>query len=142
MVVMEIKVYEHKTQYYETDKMGIIHHSNYIRWFEEARTDYMEQIGLRYDTMEAHGVGIPVLGISCQYKSMTRFGETVTIEVKGIQYNGIKMKLGYIIRDKKTQEIRCTGESQHCFLDEQGNPVSIKKSYHDWHAVFESMLEK
>ena len=139
---MEIKVYEHKTQYYETDKMGIIHHSNYIRWFEEARIDYMEQMGLRYDTMETHGVGIPVLGISCQYKSMTRFGETVTIEVKGIQYNGIKMKLGYTIRDKKTQKIRCTGESQHCFLDEQGNPVSIKKSCHDWHAVFESMLEK
>jgi len=136
---MEIKVYEHKTQYYETDKMGIIHHSNYIRWFEEARTDYMEQIGLRYDTMEAHGVGIPVLGVSCQYKSMTRFGETVTIEVKKLKYNGIKMVLGYTVQDKETGEIRCTGESQHCFLDQEGCLVSLKKSHCEWHPIFEQM---
>ena len=37
----EQKAYQHKVQYYETDQMGIVHHSNYIRWFEEARTDYM-----------------------------------------------------------------------------------------------------
>ena len=37
--------YEHKTQYYETDQMGIIHHSNYIRWFEEARVDFMDRCG-------------------------------------------------------------------------------------------------
>ena len=43
---MQIVPYEHKAQYYETDKMGIIHHSNYIRWFEEARIDYMEQAGI------------------------------------------------------------------------------------------------
>ena len=49
---MEYRVYEHKTQYYETDQMGIIHHSNYIRWFEEARMDMMEQMGMGYAEME------------------------------------------------------------------------------------------
>ena len=38
----------HKVQYYETDQMGVAHHSNYIRWFEEARVDWMDQLGLRY----------------------------------------------------------------------------------------------
>ena len=42
----EQKAYQHKVQYYETDQMGIVHHSNYIRWFEEARTDYMERLRL------------------------------------------------------------------------------------------------
>ena len=49
---MKLRVYEHKTQYYETDQMGIIHHSNYIRWMEEARMDLMDQIGLSYKEME------------------------------------------------------------------------------------------
>ena len=52
----KMKPYKHKVQYYETDQMGIVHHSNYIRWFEEARTDYMEQMGLGYDQMEEKGI--------------------------------------------------------------------------------------
>ena len=54
------RAYSHKVQYYETDQMGIVHHSNYIRWFEEARTDLMEQMGLGYDEMEARGILSPV----------------------------------------------------------------------------------
>ena len=50
--------YEHKVQYYETDGMGIVHHSNYIRWFEEARVDLLEQLGFGYrdliDVIEGH----------------------------------------------------------------------------------------
>ena len=42
---MEVYSYKHKVQYYETDQMGIVHHSNYIRWFEEARIDFLEKIG-------------------------------------------------------------------------------------------------
>lgn len=49
---MKFEVYEHKTQYYETDQMGIIHHANYLHWFEEARIDIMEQMGMGYDMME------------------------------------------------------------------------------------------
>ena len=49
----KLKSYTHKVQYYETDAMAIVHHSNYIRWFEEARLDYLEQIGLPYDEIES-----------------------------------------------------------------------------------------
>ena len=45
---MKLRVYEHKTQYYETDQMGIIHHANYLHWFEEARVDMMDQMGMGY----------------------------------------------------------------------------------------------
>ncbi len=48
VITMMIRPYLHNAKYYETDQMGIIHHSNYIRWFEEARIDYMNQIGLTY----------------------------------------------------------------------------------------------
>ena len=49
---IKIRPYEHHAKYYETDQMGIIHHSNYIKWMEEARMDLMEQIGLSYKQME------------------------------------------------------------------------------------------
>ena len=39
-------MYTHRVQYYETDQMGIVHHSNYIRWFEEARIDWMRDCGI------------------------------------------------------------------------------------------------
>lgn len=76
-----MEVYRHKTQYYETDQMGIVHHSNYIRWFEEARTDFLEKLGMGYDRMEAEGIISPVLSVSCEYRTMTHFGETVAIAV-------------------------------------------------------------
>ena len=39
-----MNLYQHKVQYYETDKMGIVHHSNYVRWMEEARIDFLTNI--------------------------------------------------------------------------------------------------
>ena len=132
-------IYEHKIQYYETDQMKIVHHSNYIRWFEEARVFILEAYNMGYDRLEALGIISPVLGVTAEYKSMSRFGESVQIEVKLTSYNGVKFALVYTIRDKATGEIRCTGESRHCFLNEEGKPISLKRSFPEIHQVFEEM---
>lgn len=139
---MQIVPYEHKAQYYETDKMGIIHHSNYIRWFEEARIDYMEQAGIHYQDLEEDGLMIPVLEVESQYKNMTRFGETVCIAVRPISYNGIRMRIGYVITEKESGQVRCTGETAHCFLDEKGSPVFLKKGSPRWHERFLNMIKE
>ena len=76
-----MRPYQHKVQYYETDRMGITHHSNYIRWMEEARVDFLEQLGWGYDRLEALGVGSPVLGVACSYKQPTTFHDTVEVTV-------------------------------------------------------------
>ena len=60
--------FERTAKYYETDQMGIVHHSNYIRWFEEARIELMNYVGLPYRQMEENGILIPVLGVTCNYK--------------------------------------------------------------------------
>ena len=52
--------YHHTVQYYETDRMGITHHSNYIRWMEEARVDFLRQLGWGYDRLEAEEIISPV----------------------------------------------------------------------------------
>lgn len=137
----DIKTYEHKVQYYETDQMGIVHHSNYIRWFEEARTYLLEEIGFGYKRMEEEGIISPVLAVQAEYKTMTRYSDTVTIDVKIGQYNGVKLTVEYIIADKETGEVRCVGETRHCFLSPDGRPVSLKRSYPEIHSVLENVMQ-
>lgn len=139
---MKFEVYEHKTQYYETDQMGIIHHANYLHWFEEARIDMMEQMGMGYDVMEAQGIISPVLSIHSEYKSMARFGETVQVLVHLKEYNGIRMTIEYTVLDKATGQVRCVGESRHCFLTRDGKPVSLKRNYIEMDKAFREYREK
>lgn len=99
--------------------MGIVHHSNYIRWFEEARLYYMEAIGIPYELMEEAGIFIPVLGVSCDYKVSVRFSETVCIYVTLESFNGIRMKCSYKVVNKESGELCSTGTSEHWFSDEK-----------------------
>ena len=70
--------YQHTVQYYETDKMGIVHHSNYIRWMEEARVAYLAQLGWNIEMLEAMGAISPVTGLEAHYKQ-NRIGEMPVI---------------------------------------------------------------
>ncbi len=134
--------YEHRVQYYETDKMGVVHHSNYIRWFEECRVDIMRKEGYGYERMEQSGVICPVVSVACKYVSMTKFGETVVVIPKVEKFNGVRLALSYVVKNKDTGEVRCTGESSHCFLDGDGHPISIKKSNPECYEMFASLKNK
>lgn len=120
----------HKVQYYETDQMQIVHHSNYIRWFEEARTHLMEELKYGYQEMENEGIVIPVLAVQADYKSMVRFGESVWVEALVTEFTGVKMVISYLVRDKETNELRTTGETKHAFLDKNSyRPISLKRKH-------------
>ena len=134
------KPYLHKTQYYETDQMGVVHHSNYIRWFEEARTDLLERAGLGYDKMEERGIIVPVLAASCEYKSSVRYGETVAIVPKVEIYTGLRLGISYRIVDASTGELRATGETRHAFLDGNFKPSSLKRSHPDVDELMKTLL--
>ena len=120
--------YVRRAHYYETDQMGIIHHSNYIRWFEEARLDFMEKIGCSYAAVEASGIMIPVLSASCQYKTMVHYNDVVDIYTEITHFNGVKMTIAYRVTDHESGELRCTGETSHCFLNSEYKPVRMKRT--------------
>jgi acyl-CoA thioester hydrolase len=126
-----LKPYKRTAMYYETDQMGIIHHSNYIRWFEEARLDYLNQINLNYSGLEELGIMIPVLSVNCEYKYAVRFNETVYIIPVIETFNGVKMQISYQILDAATNKIRTTGISTHCFVTKDMKPVNMKKYFKD-----------
>lgn len=137
---MEIQAYKHKVQYYETDQMGVVHHSNYIRWFEEARVDFLEQIGLNYEKMEKNGYISPVISISCEYKTMCYFGDTVRVVIKLKSFSGVRFLFSYEVRDVETNELMVTGESGHCFIDEAGKVFSLKKANPEFFEIFNSYV--
>lgn len=131
-------LYERKAQYYETDQMGIIHHSNYIRWFEEARLHFLEEIGVSYAKIEEMGLIIPVLSASCQYRTMVHYDDTVNIYTKITRFNGVKLFMSYRVTDRESGELRCTGETSHCFLNRDYKPVRMKNSYPELYEILVS----
>ena len=135
-----MKPYRHKIQYYETDGMGVTHHSNYIRWFEEARVDFLEQAGFGYDRMEALGVYSPVLGVRAAYKKMTRFPETVTVAAALVRFTGVRFTIAYTVKNE-AGEVCCTGETDHCFLDASGRPLRLKDRFPEIYHMMQKFLQ-
>ena len=68
-----------EVRYYETDKMGIVHHSNYIRYFECGRNAMLKEMGLPIEKVEEAGVMMPVVAVDCRYRTPARMGDTLRI---------------------------------------------------------------
>ena len=139
---MILSPYTRKVNYYETDQMGIVHHSNYIRWFEEARVDYMDQIGFSYQKSVESRIDFAVLAVTCEYKSMARFGDTVKITMRIAKLEPFRMTIAYQVADSKTGEIRAIGESKHCYYHSQKKrPVSLKKELPELYEILLTTIE-
>ncbi len=123
--------YIHKVHYYETDKMGITHHSNYIRFMEEARMNYLNEAGFTMARLEAEGITSPVISVTCDYKYPSTYDDEIGIEVRLTRYTGVKFVLSYVMRNIKTGNIVAEATSAHCFIDAEGRPVAVKKSCPD-----------
>ena len=119
--------YLHRVQYYETDKMGVTHHANYIRWMEEARIDFMDHLGFPYREMEAMGILSPVTKVFCEYKRPSTFGDTVGIAVSVQSFDGVTLSLGYHMTNEAGETV-CEAGSSHCFLNREGHFVRLKKA--------------
>lgn len=118
--------YIHTVQYYETDKMGITHHSNYIRWMEEARIDFLSQIGWDFAKLEQMGIVSPVLSVTCDYKQTTTFSDKVSISVSVKEFKGVKLHLAYEMKNSEEKTV-CIGTTSHAFLNLEGRPIRMKQ---------------
>ncbi|MBR2289750.1 MAG: acyl-CoA thioesterase [Clostridia bacterium] len=134
--------YIHKVQYYETDKMGITHHSNYIRWMEEARVDFFEKAGYEYSRLEEEGIISPVVAVECNYKISTKFEDVVEIEAKIREFKGVKLVFEYAMKNQKTGEIVAECRSKHCFVNHEGRPIILKKEFPELDQVLKNLIEE
>ena len=129
--------FDRKVNYYETDKMGIVHHSNYIRYAEEVRIEFFNYIGIPYkESIEGRNILSPVLSFKCNYKHTATFDDILEIDVKIKQWNGVRITIEYIVKNKKTGDLVTTMESSHCFTDMNLKPLNLKKEYKDLYDIF------
>lgn len=126
--------YKHTVQYYETDKMGIVHHSNYIRWMEEARVFYLKEIGQDFDKLEAKGVVSPVAAVNVKYSVATRFPEDIFIETSVEEFNGIRLSFKYVMKNTSGKTV-CKGHSEHCFLNAESKVLRVEKELPELYAA-------
>jgi len=122
-----MSTYQHKVQYYETDKMGITHHSNYIRWMEEARIAFLERLGWSFAKLEESGIVSPVMSVECKYRASTTFSDLIDIHVSVDEFRGVVLKLSYKMHLGDT--LVCEARSEHCFLNQEGHFIRMKRDY-------------
>ena len=132
--------FERTINYYETDRMGVVHHSNYVRYLEEARCKWLEKIDMPFSLLEENVITIPVLGVNLTYKHHVTFDDTIIIHPFMKEYNGVRMTVGYEAKDKKTGNIVIIGETKHCFTNKELRPINLKKYAPQFSKKFEDLL--
>ena len=137
---MAMETYQHNVQYYETDQMGITHHSNYIRFMEEARIDFFKKLGYDYREFEKRGIVSPVIGLNnIKYKKPSTFGDKLDIDVCAKTYNTIILTLHYVM--KKDGVVIFEGDSEHCFLSKEGKMLKLgDNNLGDLHRLLKSLV--
>lgn len=137
------KPYIHRVHYYETDRMGVTHHSNYIRMMEEARVDFMEQLGWPYAKMEELGVLSPVTAVNLRYIAPTTFDDRVEVRVFVKSFNGVKLIIRYeMVKAGEPPVTVLTGESEHVFLNREGRFVRMKREMPEFTQLLMDLAEE
>lgn len=129
-------------RYAETDKMGIIHHSIYAIWYEQARTEYFNEIGLRYDEVEASGIMTPLVELNCKYKRPAYYNQEIEIRTKIIQLSPVKITLEYDIYNKENELINI-GKTTLAWADVKTfKVINLKKVNPGMYKKLEELVEK
>lgn len=136
----KFKPFSRKALYYETDAMGVVHHSNYIRWMEEARINWLKNMGYPYVKIEEQGLMIPVLSAECQYKYPVKYDDEFEIKIVLKEFNGVKFSVEYNIYNKTTDKLSSVGKTSHCFVSKDFRPVRTKRDYPDLYNIFNNNL--
>lgn len=134
--------YTRKLNYYETDRMGVIHHSNYIRFLEEARCEWLDINNISMSTLEANKITIPTLEVNVKYKNHVTSGDTITITPKITEFNGVRMTITYDVIDVKNGKVVIEAETKHCFTDINLKPINFKKYNEKFYNIFNGLVEK
>ena len=132
--------YTRVVYYYETDKMGVVHHSNYVRWLEEARNAYFNDVNLAYVETESYGVLSPITDVSVKFKHYARFGDSFTVQMKMTKYTGVRFRVAYTVVNQNG-EVLIEAESGHAFVGENFKPVSLARAIPHRHELMKELIK-
>ena len=105
-----------KVRYVESDQMGIVHHSNYPIFFEEARVYWLEKFDLAYHQLEKDGLMLPIYDLQLKYHAPAYFGDNLNVEVSLSDLSSVKIKFDYRIYNQN-EKLITTGSTILVFMD-------------------------
>lgn len=125
-------------RYVETDKMGIVHHSNYLIWFEAARTDFIKASNITYSEMEENGIMIPLVESYCKYISAAKYEDELVVKTWVKELTPIKVEFNYSVIREKDQKELAKGSTVHAFVNNEFKITNLKRNHLE---VFEKLKE-
>lgn len=143
-----------RAQYKDTDQMGIVHHGNYVTWFEVGRTEWMRHYGMAYSKMEDMGLLLPVMDVNVTYKKSARFDDCVAIFTKIANYSRVRLEFQYEARKiseeefarseeretvKPFGELLAKGSTMHMWVNQEWKPARINKVAPEVYAVLQNL---
>ena len=114
---MTVKAF-HRVKFFDTDTMGVVHHANYIRWFETGRVEFLRALGLTLTEMMDDGILFPIVDISAKFHAPAKFDDEIEIETTAEALTRAKMKFVYTIRRRGDEKILTEGTSTNVFTHE------------------------
>ena len=115
-------------RYYETDRMGIVHHSNYLRWFEVGRTELIKMVGFRYSELEKGGLLLPVVESHCQYRGSARYEDEIVVKATVKSMTPVRITFYYEVFNETAGKLITSGETMHVWTNSELKPVNLKKT--------------
>ena len=114
---------EHHVNFYDTDAMAVVHHSNYIRWFETGRVEYLRKYGITLGDMMEDGYVFPITEVRAKYVSPGRFDDVICIETRPKALTKAKMAFQYRVFNKATGELMVRGFTQNVFTQKDTGKI-------------------
>jgi acyl-CoA thioester hydrolase len=116
---------EHRTRlrvrYPETDRMGVVHHSHHLVWFEVGRTELMREMGMPYASLEARSIYMPVVEAGARYRAPVRYDEEVDVVTRVEEVTGVTVRFGYTLVLAAGGKVAATGFTLHAATDGRGS---------------------
>ncbi|WP_368041287.1 acyl-CoA thioesterase [Gordonibacter massiliensis (ex Traore et al. 2017)] len=133
-------------RYGETDMMGVVYHANYLLYFEDARTAFLEAVGYPYERIEQAGFMSPVTHMECDYGEPLRYGDTAVVRTRVVSARPTKTVYAYEVfregQDLDHDKPLATGRSTHCLVDAATfKPVSMKKTVPELYERYQEIVE-
>lgn len=116
-----------RVRYVESDQMGIVHHSNYVIWFEQGRTDYMRDIGVSYAQLERDGVFLAVAELQVRYGAPARYDDEIRVLTRVERVQSRAVTFAYEVQRSETGERLATGSTRLIATDAAGVTRTLPK---------------
>lgn len=111
--------------------MGVVHHANYLRWFEMGRVAYLKEADVYLNPLMSEGIVFPITDVSCKYRASGRFDDEIAIETTAEQITPVKMVFTYVVRRTEDGVVLATGRTQNVFTNQSGKIIRLPAKYYE-----------